>query len=148
MTDTNPTHDAVDALLQQNMVLVTITAAGATKKDNWECDAWRVTFHKDGKELATDYFTGIGHRKVPRVHGVMPVAKPVAPHPAGILDSLILDATALDYNFGDWCAEFGGNPDSIKVLTTYTACCDNGRQLRATLGTDLLGQLKTLLEDY
>jgi len=157
----NPTHEAVDALLAANGVTVAIAGAGATKRDDWECDAWRVTFRRSNKEFTTDYFTGIGHRSKPTPHhgasytvntlawhSWQATRKPVKPHVAGVLQSLILDASALDENFGDWCANFDYSEDSIKALGTYTACCDNGRKLRATLGRDLVEQLAKLLEDY
>lgn len=40
------------------------TYCGATKRDDWECDAWRCTFTtRDGKTSESfDYFTGLGHR--------------------------------------------------------------------------------------
>lgn len=159
----NPTHDAVDALLQQHAVQVIITGAGTTTRDeNWECDAWRVTFRRAGKEFTTDFFTGIGLRSKPtpmlgatpyRVntiawHEWQAARKPVKPHPDSVLHSLILDASALDDNFGDWCSNFGYDSDSLKALNTYNQCCLNGRNMKTILGADLVAELTTLLEDY
>ena len=35
---------------------------GFTYKGGWPCDEWRITFSKGRESLATEYYTGTGHR--------------------------------------------------------------------------------------
>jgi hypothetical protein len=149
--DTRTIEGAVEAALSTASVKFEVRLVGATKRDDWECDAWRVIFSKPGGPVAEfDYFTGIGHRKAPREKAQWEKenAKPVKPHAASVLHSLVSDAGALDSCFADWCADFGYSDDSLKALDTYRACCDNGKKLQSIFGRDGMRKLGELLQDY
>ena len=49
----------VDEILSSAGIKFTVRLVGETKRDDWECDQWRVSFGK----FETDYYTGTGHRK-------------------------------------------------------------------------------------
>lgn len=42
--------------------------------------------------------------------------------PADVLSSLILDASAAQYDFPEFCGEFGYDDDSIRALRAWEAC--------------------------
>ena len=130
------------------------------RPDDWRCDQWSVTFTGKVTERF-DYFTGIGNRKLgwplpanrPRPGTVMheemlKTAKPVAPHAAEVLHSLLADGAGADQLFDDWCADFGYDSDSRKALATYLACQENAIKLRRVFHHKTLTALETALQDY
>ncbi len=72
----------------------------------------------------------------------------VTPTQASILHCLILDASALDTCFNDWCDDYGYDSDSMTAFKTYQACCEEGEQLRKIFTHEQKAHLQTLLEDY
>lgn len=126
--------EAVITILQSARVDYRARLVGATKRDNWECDAWRVAF---GRE-EFDYFTGVGLRKG---------AKPITPTAASVLYSLVSDSSAADESFADWCDEYGYSSDSIKTFDTYRACCENTKRLRKVFTHAQLAELGDVLRD-
>lgn len=83
-------------------------------------------------------------------HDVGFVTKPL-PHPkhADIIYSLLMDSSADDHvNYESWAAEYGFDPDSIKGLRTYEACCQIGRALRTNLGASWLEAARNAFQDY
>jgi hypothetical protein len=140
---------------------VTITAMGPDKKDDWEFDAWRVTFSNKSGNWSTTYKTGIGLRKYPK--GFKPdktlnprcvayadqEARKVAVKPsiADVMYSLIIDASAADQNFHDWCSNYGYSNDSIKALHTYTACIEISAVLRRYFDHTTLEQMREAVQD-
>jgi hypothetical protein len=140
----NATIDTIEALEQ---LPVKIDYVGETTRDNnWRCDQWRVTFSSNAGFWATDYFTGLGHRTKPKQPWDNP--RPKKPKVADVLHSLILDASASDENFNDWCDNFGMSLDSIKALNMYKDCLDTARALRKHFTPDTLRQVRELLQDY
>ena len=123
---------------------------GCPWSEGWDCDAWKVTFTIRGeqvKRLTVDYYTGVGHRKArngarnpypPRTYDAIRWnerhVRPVAPSGESVLDSLRMDAEALNMSFPDWANEMGFNPDSLKDEKTYNACVHSGARLRSFLG--------------
>lgn len=115
-----------------------------------------------------EYFTGTGHRAVPMVNGrpKRPMSwdnvqsprelarwkkeneKPVAPHAAGVLHSLILDSSAASQSFADWCSDFGYDTDSRKALATYEACQQCADKLRRIFTHAEIAALSEALQDY
>lgn len=67
--------------------------------------------------------------------------RPQTPTPAGVLHSLILDASAADSTFDEWCADFGYDSDSRKALATYLSCQETAKDLRRLFGTETLEKL-------
>jgi hypothetical protein len=93
-----------------------------------------------------DYFTGLGLRHKPKTSWVTPTPK--KPKVADVLHSLIMDASAADENFHDWCANYGYSDDSIKAMNTYKACLEIAVALRKHFSPDTLRQVRELLQDY
>ena len=60
------TKTLVDAKLAEYDILFSSEYTGETVRDyNWECDSYRVKFATRGKSpFVTDYFMGLGNRKV------------------------------------------------------------------------------------
>lgn len=144
---------------------------GEATRDGWKCDAWSVRFTlRDGRAAHEefDYFTGLGHRKAPEwkfgVSGYdggpaprpgtllhetwQKQAKPQEPHPADVLYSLILDASAVGQSFASWCADFGYDPDSRKAEATYRACQENADKLTRVFDSVALAALREAVQDY
>lgn len=71
-----------------------------------------------------------------------------APVAAGVLYSILLDASALDTNPEDWLSDLGYDADSIRANEIYRACCESGRKLRTTFTRSQLDELQELLQDY
>lgn len=141
---TTSTFDTIDAL---EALPVKINYVGETTRDNnWDCDQWRVTISSGAGFHSFDYFTGLGLRHKPRASWDTP--KPKKPKVADVLHSLILDASAADENFHDWCANYGYSDDSIKAMNTYKACLETAQALRKHFSPDTLRQVRELLQDY
>jgi hypothetical protein len=141
MTTTLDTIDTLESLP------VKIDYVGQTKRDhNWDCDQWRVTLSSKAGFHSFDYFTGLGLRHKPRTSWATPTPK--KPKVADVLHSLIMDASAADENFHDWCANYGYSDDSIKAMNTYKACLEIAVALRKHFSPDTLRQVRELLQDY
>jgi hypothetical protein len=141
MTATLDTIDTLESLP------VKIDYVGQTKRDhNWDCDQWRVTLSSKAGFHSFDYFTGLGLRSKPKTSWVTPTPK--KPKVADVLHSLIMDASAADENFHDWCANYGYSDDSIKAMNTYKACLEIAVALRKHFSPDTLRQVRELLQDY
>jgi hypothetical protein len=57
--------------------------------------------------------------------------KVIPPQTLDVLQSLAMDATALDEKFEDWAANYGYEVDSRKAFATWQKCCDIARDLKA-----------------
>lgn len=126
-------------------------------------DSWDVNFDKTGVGAQSfDFYTGLGLRSpapknaygpAPR-RGTLAWAKlenqrkPIAPHAADVLYSLVLDSSACDQSFDHWCDEFGYDTDSRKALETYLACQENSNKLHKVFSGAQLEKLRELLQDY
>lgn len=106
------------------------------KSDDWQdtADKWLITI---GKEVF-DYYTGIGHRKND---------KPQKPELSSVLYSLVMDASACDESFEDWCSNFGYDTDSRKALETYLSCQESASKLHKA-GIYITDDLREFLQDY
>lgn len=146
--------------------------------EHHKMDWWSVVFTTDNKREDFDYFTGLGHRKWDKPHSAKKILlhgtksynytyqdlgkpgtvhyeqmartnlKPVVPHIAGVLYSLVMDSDALEHDYEDWCDNLGFDADSRKALETFLQCQKLGKQLQSIFSRDVLEQIKTLLEDY
>lgn len=65
-----------------------------------------------------------------------------------VLYGLVLDGSAADELFEDWCDNFGYDTDSRKAEETYNVCRDHGLKLRRMIGAENLGKLSELFQDY
>lgn len=71
------------------------------------------------------------------------------PNIADILQSMVLDSTALDHHtFESWADEMGGNPDSIKEEKIYNKCKEISVQFQKIVGgAEKLQELREILND-
>lgn len=163
MNNTAPemtTDETFAAYLAAQGVKFSAICTGETKRDGWTCDGWRVRLDRIGKELATDYFTGTGHRKPAKGAPRKPASKfeirqwelrylkPTTPTAASVLHSLLLDSQGAEQPFDYWAADYGYDTDSIKALNIYNACCEIRRQVNAFFTHAERETLRTMLEDY
>lgn len=124
---------------------VKITYVGETVRDNnWKCDQWRVELSNKMGMWSTDYFTGLGLRTKPNTWGERKLKKPTV---ADVLHSLFMDASAADYNFSDWCDEFGYSDDSIKALNMYKTCLDTATALRKYFSPEQRKAIQSIIEE-
>lgn len=86
-------------------------------------DQWLVEFTNKNGYWSTNYYTGLGLRAKVNQFGSV-IAKPVTPKKSDVLHSLFMDADAANYNFYDWCKEFGFDSDSIHALNSYKECLE------------------------
>lgn len=151
------------------------TYMGQTTRDKWECDEWRLTLKKefapgDYRSESFEFFTGLGLRKPDEsamakisAHSLKKVNKralaweehykrypdkPQTPHVADLLNSLILDSSAVGQSFESWCSELGYDSDSRKAEATYRACQQNADKLARIFNRNDIAALKTALQDY
>lgn len=164
----NDTDKAVAEYLTAQGITFAVNGGFETKRDDWTCDQWQVVFTRPGKApMVSDYFTGTAHRQLTAM-GKMEVqrekrganspgyiarmkaqhSKPVAPPAAGVLYSLLLDASSGEQNFHDFCDEYGYNKDSIKDQANYNACCETLTKMRAFFTGTERTALNELLQDY
>lgn len=165
LIDVKPTeHDiAVNDYLKTLGIIYNAQCLGETKRDEWVCDEWRVTFNRGNKKESFEYFTGIGHRvskvtmpdiirKSPRSvaaeRWIKENVKPHTPQAAGVLYSLLTDTSATEQSFANWCADFGYDTDSRKAFSVYEACQQNADKLFKLFTLEERTKLSTLLEDY
>lgn len=123
------------------------------------------------------YFTGLGHRapataahKQTAAYGfpgltdgdragrtsygrrylaeIEKLRKPVAPHAADVLYSLLMDSSAVGQSFESWCSELGMDSDSRKAEATYRACQENADKLARIFDHVAREALQTALQDY
>jgi hypothetical protein len=119
-----------------------------TKREDWACDQWEVTIEwsnqRGNGQFVTDYYTGLGLRSKPKQSLVE--SRPIRPKIAEVLHSLFLDASASDYNFSDWCEEYGYSDDSIKALNTYKQCLEIATNLRKAFDAETRKQIEEVIE--
>ncbi len=133
-------------------------------------DKWSCAFHKGEAFEEFDFYTGLGHRKpdesalakmsarsLAKVSKRMLVwenhyktfpDKPVAPHEADVLYSLILDSSAVGQSFASWCDELGYDSASRKAESIYRACQENADKLAWFFSRAEIAALSEALQDY
>jgi hypothetical protein len=163
---TTATLDTIDAL-EALPVKIQYVAEVPSKWDESTLstvDQWRVTISSKAGFHSFDYFTGLGLRtQIPALYlahnpprkGTLAYEqlekahrKPKAPKVADVLHSLIMDSSAADENFHDWCENYGYSDDSIKAMNTYKSCLETAVALRKHFSPDTLRQVRELLQDH
>jgi hypothetical protein len=94
--------------------------------------------------------TGIEHR-IAYHDTAVPASprKPILPTIEDVLYCLASEADALDHpTFESWASDLGYDPDSRSAETTYRACLETARKLRAALGDDGLARLREAFQDF
>jgi len=69
------------------------------------------------------------------------------PHPIDIINFLLMDASATEQTFEEWCSEFGYDTDSRKAEETYRACDEAGKRLYRVLCRDLCDTIRQRIEE-
>ena len=160
----NPIETAIAEYLKAQGVTFLAVGGVASNRDGWECDAWLCKFQRQGKEMFSDFYTGIGHReskiKMPadiallrpnilmRVQWEKANLKAVAPNAATVLHSLLLDSSGAEQNFLDWCGDYGYDSDSMKAHKIYTDCCEQLQKVRAFFTNEERQAMQEILQDY
>ena len=72
----------------------------------------------------------------------------VSPALPDVLHSLLMDSSATDETFSNWCANYGYSDDSIKALETYQACVKEGQALAKAFTPGELSELQEIFSDY
>lgn len=138
---------------------------------------WKVTIKRNDKAIVTtDYMMGCDHTPsykhgkktwddeqlikaecetgYKNRHGyslfvILPNKKaPILPKIEDVIYSLLIDSEVLDYEFEDWCDNFGYEQDSRKAEKIYHECMDIALKLNRSLGTDGLNTLREVYQDY
>ena len=147
----NDQEKAVNKLLTENNITFEVFIVGelvqGTDNGSWLHDAYKVVFTKANKSHSFDYKQGIGHRvnKMPmKSENNKPLKQAqklcndkilfnknqpawnqkqwlVLPTAASVLYSLLLDSSACNEGFADWCSTYGYDEDSRKAYKTYLA---------------------------
>lgn len=161
----------VEKILSNVGVTFTATYAGEKPFDDPKhpMDAWNCVFSSplppNGRRLVQfDFHAGLGHREAPArlpfghpnrndgprtvARALQELAKPKAPHPADVLQCLILDASAIGQSFESWCGDIGYDSDSRKALGIYEACQLNADKLHRFFSPEALQALRDALQDY
>jgi hypothetical protein len=71
-----------------------------------------------------------------------------APDVAAVLSCLVLDSSAKDMSFEEWCREYGYSDDSRSAERTYNYCVQTARDLNRVFTSEQLARLRYLLEGY
>ncbi len=119
---------------------------GRTKRGDCDCFQWNCTVQTAVGFWNFPYYCGLGHVTKPKHR--FGETRPTKPSNDDILSSLILDASAADENFHDWCANYGESDDSIKALNTYKACLETATFLRKHFGAAVIAELREQLADH
>lgn len=135
------------------------------------CITWRVTVLRHGRAIAPafDYSQGAAHlwdslrsgygapgsncyraaeREACETRQVPGGPELTPPTLADVMHSLLLDGSADDVTFEEWCADYGYDVDSRKAYATYEACRDTGQAFRRAFGADGVERLRELFADY
>lgn len=124
----------VKSIIDDASISFSVSYLCPRKRDGWDCNAWLVKFTGDRSE-EFEFFTGLGFNRN-------------SLHVADVLHSLILDSSANEMSFDDWCLEYGYSSDSIKARDTYDACQRNTDKLCRIFPRKTLEALRETLQDY
>lgn len=96
---------------------------GEARGSGWEGAAhnWRVTLKYKGRQLTTDFFGGSA------------VTNPTA---ADVINSLCLDASFGEMDFGEFCSELGYDCWADDARKTWEACVGMTSKVHRLLGDD------------
>jgi hypothetical protein len=114
---------------------------------NWEHFAWNVTITRNGQSYTTTFRMGTAsvnpmprafmlrdHDRVRAKAWLRHPKAPRAPDAATVVACLMRDARSGLEPFDDYCADFGLDSDSRKVLAVYLECQRTAKAMRALFG--------------
>ena len=118
------------------------------RKDSaqWEHHLWSVTLSWKNGFHTFDYRCGMAHQTKPKQSWAKPV--PIKPDNRDIMYSLLMDSSAADESFMDWCSNYEYSDDSIGAFNIYRACCETAVFLRKAFTSAGIAAMRTALEDY
>jgi hypothetical protein len=134
-----------------------------------EPSAWRVAVIGHHGSVVSDYTQGCAHREYRKPRGsycyhskfspvpqhckdwetgqaIIQTSRPTEPDLCGVLYCLVMDASAGEQTFSDWCGECGADEDSIKARDMYHACQSIYDQMRRAQFP--LAEIREILADY
>lgn len=76
------------------------------------------------------------------------IKEPVTPSIAGLIYSCLLDMSACEMSFDEWCKEYGYNNDSRKAFQIYQDCQEIGDKIKKLFDYNQREKLQELLQDY
>lgn len=117
----------LEKALAEKPVEVSSLYMGKSKEGDWVRDDWAVVLKYQGRSMSTEFHTGVGLRKN---------NKPVPPKVPDVLYCLLMDSSALDLTFEEWCSEMGYDTDSRKAEKIYNLCVENAIKVKRLLGKD------------
>lgn len=136
------------------------------KSDDWHDTAQKFLFTIKGKTF--EFYTGIGHRECAvsfsrereeykrlknanlTDHGLksfIKLSRATLPTIEDLFYSLVMDSSAADQTFSDWCSDFGYDTDSRKALQTYEACQESAVKMRG-LTSSSLDDLRNYFQNF
>jgi hypothetical protein len=112
-----------------------VDARPGSDPTEWDKSAshYRVTLTRNGKSMRVYYSMGVALRD--------------APSEPDVIHSLLLDASGVDEDFPDWCANLGFDTDSRKAERMYRACERTAASLARLFSAGELSDLNELFED-
>lgn len=148
---------------------------GKHSMDQWSCEFTHASKPNEPEEF--DFYTGFGLRapatkdqkirasyefqgltekdkKGATMYGrrylarVEEMRKPVSPHAANVLHSLLLDSSAVGQSFESWCSDLGYDSDSRKAFEIYTECQKNADKLARVIPHAVRFALSEAMQDY
>jgi hypothetical protein len=126
-----------------------------TSKDGkpWAHFLWRCTLTRSDAragKLEQEYRMGLAHvhttRRAMESLGIEKKTAPTPPKAEDVIDSLIMDASAIGQTFDDWASEFGYDTDSRQAEKVFHECQDAGARLLKFLGRELFDDLQNNYE--
>jgi hypothetical protein len=117
-----------------------------TNADKWEHHLWSVTLSWKNGFHTFDYRCGMAHQTKPKTSWMKPI--PIKPDNKSIMYSLLMDSSAADESFMDWCTNYGYSDDSIGAFNIYRACCETAVFLRKAFSASDLQAMRIALEDF
>jgi len=138
---------------------------------------WKITLLKNGKKiLTTDYMAGCAHcpsyngkekgydkqrllefecnegyagKYMHSLGNITKITKqPLLPEISDFMYSIILDSDALQYDFEDWCGNFGYEEDSRKAEKIFNECLEIGLKLNRAISSEEFERLREIFQDY
>lgn len=101
----------------------------------WEYRAWDVMIgdeFRPKKQVTIEYKTGIGAEYKLE----------------GVLHALLMDASAGELSFPDFCREYGYDADSRRAFSTWEACKENAKKLLRLYTPEEIETLREVFSDY
>jgi hypothetical protein len=121
-------RDVADISVEKDVADISVEKNGDKE---WKHYAYSVGVCLDHNVMPPiPYKLGVGH--VVKLKERRAMLKP--PQVADVIYSLVMESSATDTTFEDWCSDCGYDTDSRKALEMYLLCQENGIKIRKLLG--------------